>query len=656
MKKNVIRFFSIASVFLVTMGGFAQGVKEKKADKSFDHYEYVNAIEIYEKIVDKGYKSINTLSKLAEAYYFKGDLKTAHKWYEELFTLAKQEDAKLPSESYYRYAQTLRGVENYEKADEYLGLFAKLEKSDSRGILFEEKKDTYLDEINAMIQRYDLESLPINSEYSDYGAAILGDKLVFTSARETEHGGKIHKWTNEAVTSLYMSTIASDGSFSEPELFDKSAKTKVNEASAIFTKDGKTMYFTRNNFKKNKKVYNSDYAILLKLYKATLNESGQWNEAVELPFNSDDFNTAHPALSPDEKWLYFASDRTGTIGESDIYRVAIYEDASFGTPENVGNRINTEGRETFPFISKDNYLYFSSDGRPGLGGLDVYMAKINVDGTFGKVVSVGAPINSSSDDFAFFINDKNRKGFVSSNREGGVGNDDIYFFQVVDCIQKIEGVVFDNSTKLPIVNATVVLFDANYKELGVITTDEEGHFATEAVECNRKFRLKASADDFLTAEVSTLLGKEFNVSKEVNIGLDPVEEKIGMDDDLFAKLKLDPIYFDFDKHSIRPDAAVELAKVVEVLKLYPQITIDVRAHTDSRGNDAYNMKLSERRAQSTRAWMISQGIEETRISAKGYGETQLVNQCANNVPCTKEEHQANRRSEFIIVKMDQSSF
>lgn len=652
MNKKVIKFFSIASFFLLSVAGIAQTGKEKKADKSFDYYEYVNAIEIYEKIINKGFKSVNTLTKLADAYYFKGELKTAHKWYEELFNFAKQEGAKLPSEYYYRYAQTLRSIEDYKAADAYLSQFAELEKNDSRGILFEEKKDTYLKEINSMIQRYDLKALPINSVYSDYGSSILGDQLVFASARETENGGKVHKWTNEAFTSLYSTLINKDGSFSDPVPLDKSGKAKVNVASAVFTKDGKTMYFTSNNFKKNKKVHNEEFYILLKLYKSSLLEDGSWSEAIELPFNSNNFNTAHPALSPDEKWLYFASDRNGTLGESDIFRVFIEEDGSYGTPENLGARINTEGRETFPFVSKDNYLYFSSDGRPGLGGLDVYMAKINVDNTFGKVASVGAPINSPADDFAFYINDKNRKGFISSNRDGGVGGDDIYFFQVVDCKQQIEGQVYNTTTKLPIANATVVLYNNEYKELATITTDAQGHYITDALDCNHKFRLKASADKYLTAEVATLLGREFNVAKTVNIGLDPVEEKIEKDDDLFKKLKLDPIYFDFDKATIRPDAAVELAKVVEVLNMYPKLKIDVRSHTDSRGNDAYNMKLSDRRAKSTAAWMVSQGIDESRITGQGYGESQLVNKCANKVPCTIPEHQENRRSEFIILNIE----
>ncbi|MFD0701186.1 OmpA family protein [Myroides pelagicus] len=653
MKKSILTALAFACCVVSGGNTYAQKAKEKRADKTFEQFEYVNAIEVYERIVAKGYKSVNTLSKLGDAYYFKGELKQANGWYKELFALASQKSTTLPSEYYYRYAQTFRALEDYVNADKYLSEFAQLEKFDSRGVLFEAEKDTYLKTINATIKRYELQSLPINSQYSDYGTALLDNNLVFTSARETEdtREGRRHNWTNEAFTNLYVTQINSDGDFSEPELFDKQMRTKVNEASAIFTKDGQTMYFTRNNSRKGKKVHNQDYAILLKLYKATREADGSWSEAVELPFNSDDFNTAHPALSPDEKVLYFVSDRDGSIGQSDLFKVSIHEDGSFSEPINLGKKINTEGKETFPFVSADNMLYFSSDGRPGLGGLDVYKAKINVDGSFGKVVNVGAPINTAADDFAFFVDANNRKGFVSSNREGGHGNDDIYFFKVVDCKQQIKGTVFDNSKAVVIPKASVVLYDSNYKELGQYTTNANGEYITESLPCNFKYRIKASATGYQTNEVVTVLGKEFDAFHELNIGLDPIVEKIEKNDDLFKKLKLEPIYFDFDKSNIRPDAAIELAKIVEVLEMYPALKIDVRSHTDSRGNDAYNMKLSDRRAKSTIAWIIAQGIAPERVSGKGYGESDLTNKCKNKVPCTIQEHQANRRSEFIILDL-----
>ncbi|MHC5202085.1 OmpA family protein [Myroides sp. LJL119] len=654
MKKIVKGIFAITSLFFISSASLAQSGKERQGDSRFELYEYVNAIEIYEKIAEKGFKSVNTLSKLGDAYYFNAKFADANKWYAELFDYAQQSGDKLASEYYYRYSQTLKSMQDYQLADHYMDLFSKMEEEDHRARLFQDNKTTYLKDITDRVQRYELQPLSINSEYSDYGSSILGDNLIFTSARETENtrNAKLHKWTNEAYTSLYSSTILSDGTFSEPVILPIESVSKVNQASAVFTKDGQTMYFTRNNVVNGKKRHNQDYSILLKLYKATKNQNDDsWGNVEELPFNSDNFNTAHPALSPDQKWLYFSSDRQGTIGNSDIFRVAIYEDGTYSEPENLGARINTEGRETFPFVSNDGYLYFSSDGRPGLGGLDVFMAKLNFDGSLGAVVNVGAPLNSPEDDFAFYIDQKNRKGFISSNREPGVGGDDIYFFQVVDCKQVIKGYVFDKSTNQPIANAVVTLYDNSYNVLQTLSTDQQGNYQTMALDCDQKFRLKVEAPDYHTSEESIVLGRVFNDIQELNIGLDPVLEIIEKEDDLFKKLNLDPIYFDFDKSNIRSDAAVELAKVVEVLNMYPQIKIDVRSHTDSRGSDAYNLKLSDRRAKATMKWIIDNGIDASRVSGKGYGETELVNDCKNNVPCSIQQHQQNRRSEFIILEI-----
>ncbi|SER25671.1 OmpA family protein, partial [Myroides profundi] len=311
----------------------------------------------------------------------------------------------------------------------------------------------------------------------------------------------------------------------------------------------------------------------------------------------------------------------------------------------------TAGRETFPFISKDHFLFFSSDGHPGLGGLDVFVAKINVDGSVGQVINMGTPINSSTDDFAFYIDSKTRKGFVSSNRVNGVGGDDIYFFIQKVCHQSLEGIVFDKDTQEVLTNAKVTVYDNSYKVIGEIITDDKGYYRIDDLECKGKYRLKAVAEKYNTEEVSVQLDAVAGGVKKQDISLEKTEKPIAKDDDLFKKLKLNPIYFDFDKSNIRRDASIELMKVVEVLKEYPTMKIDVRSHTDSRGNDDYNLRLSDRRAKSTVQWIISQGIEASRVTGQGYGETQLQNKCSNGVPCTVEEHQLNRRSEFIVQSL-----
>lgn len=646
--------FLVCLMLVGSMSIHAQQVKQKKADKEFEKLAYIDAIKVYETIADKGYVNQSILQKLGDSYYFNAKLIEANKWYTQLFESDYEDKdlSALGSEYYYRYAQSLRAVENYDKADQVMQEFSKMEVDDARSQLYSANK-AYRERIAEMPERYQLKNLDINSEYSDYGAALLDNKLVFTSARETQdtRESKRHQWTNESYTSLYASEINPDGSFSEPVKLSKALDSKVNDATAVFTQDGKTMYFTRNNSKKSgKKKRNKQDDTLLKIYKASLNDQGEWDNVVELPFNSDDFNTAHPALTSDEKWLYFSSDREGTKGASDIFRVSISSQGEYGEVQNIGEGVNTPGRETFPFISSDNLLFFSSDGHPGLGGLDVFVARIYSDGTVSEVTNLGMPINSSLDDFGFYLNTNSGKGFVSSNRQGGKGSDDIYFVSEKACQQQIEGTVYDIKTEKVLSNAMVIISDAMYQQVDTLYTDEKGYYISELKSCGKKYRLQASKQEYSTVELVLEADRTFG-KRTVNVGLDKATEEVTVNDDLFKKLKLQPIYFDFDKSNIRPDAAIELMKVVEVMKLYPNMKVDVRSHTDSRGNDNYNMSLSDRRAKSTVKWMIEQGIDKSRLTGKGYGESQLINKCSNGVPCSIEEHQLNRRSEFIVIEL-----
>lgn len=628
----------------------------RKAEKEFENLAYIDAISIYEKIAEKGYLNEEMLKKLGDSYYFNGKLIEANKWYNELFNgdYEKKDVQALPSEYFYRFAQTLKAVEDYDQAAVIMEKFAVKERSDTRSKLYEEQKERYLKEIELNSNRYQLQNLSVNSAFSDYGATLLGDQLIFTSARETDSKSKrnIHEWTNESFTSLFSSTIEEDGVFGAPVKFAPELESKVNESSAVFTSDGKTMYFTRNNItSKGKGQKKKESYTLLKIYKAELSEQGKWTNVKELPFNSDDFNTAHPALTPDEKWLYFSSDRAGTIGQSDIYRVAIYPTGGYGVVENLSSKVNTEGRETFPFISKDNYLFFASDGHPGLGGLDIFVTKINVDGSFGKITNMGAPINSSTDDFGIYIDNATKKGFLSSNRAGGIGGDDIYFFTERSCQQALEGVIRDKDTKEILANTTITVYDNMFKKIVELQSDAQGYYKIEQLDCELKYRLKVESKDYITEELVVQLDFTPNGVFKKDIDLEKREKPIEVDDDLFKKLKLEPIYFDFDKSNIRPDAAIELMKIVEVLKQYPTMKIDIRSHTDSRGNDSYNLKLSNSRAEATIQWIVQQGIDANRVSGKGYGETRLLNHCANKVPCSTQEHQLNRRSEFIVLKL-----
>ena len=634
-------------ILLLLTSGYAQKKTVAKADVNYDRYAYVDAIVNYEKVAAKGYQDEKMFQKLGNAYYFKAELPQASKWYEQLFTLYPNQEA----EYYYRYSQTLKSTGDYKKSDQMLEQFNLKSGNDKRGILFKENKN-YLEEIKANSGRFQVVDAGVNSAFSDYGSSFLGDKLVFASARDT--GGvskKVFKWTNKSFTNLYASEMKPDGEMGIPERFVRTINSKFNESTPIFTQDGKTMYFTRNNYLEGKRGRDSSKNTLLKLYKATLDKEGEWSNVTELPFNSNEYSVAHPALSQDEKNLYFASDMPGTLGQSDLFSVKINQDGTYGTPENLGPEINTEGRETFPFVSEDNELFFASDGRPGLGGLDIFVAKKEVDESFYGIQNVGEPINSNQDDFAFLIN-KKRNGFFTSNREGGKGYDDIYRFveyKKLICDQMLSGLITDQETKEIVSNAKMSLFDSNFKPLQVAQTDAQGRYSF-AVDCGKTYYVRAEKEDYQTKEGS-VRSKSFSSSKDYSMELERRIKPITVGTDLAKTLDIPMIYFDLDKSYIRKDASYELAKVLTVMQQYPAMKIEVRSHTDSRQTAAYNEKLSDRRAKATVAWLVKNGINSARLIGKGYGESQLVNPCSDGVKCSEEEHQANRRSEFIIVSM-----
>ena len=631
---------------------FAQPEKElEKANEMYKNFSYVDAIKIYERIAQKGFVNQEMLQSLGNAYYYNAEYKKALPWYEQLFQEGKY---KVKPEYYYRYAQALKSVGDYTQADKMMAKFVELTNAnDTRAALFEENKD-YQTVIKNNSGRFQLNNASINTENSEYGTALYGDKIVFagaTDARKAKRG--VSQWTGESFYDLYEAEHF-DQKLGSRKPFSSSINTQFNESTPVFTKDGNTMYFTRNNYVNRKLGSDIENTILLKILRATKDKNGNWGDIVEVPFNSDQYNVAHPALSPDEKYLYFASDMPGSFGNSDIFRVEILGDNQYGTPENLGNIINTAGRESFPYISKDNVLYYSSDGIPGLGGLDIFAVKFNADGSTSKPVNIGMPGNSADDDFCFVFNSDSKIGFLTSNRPGGKGKDDIYSFHedkplLFSCQKNIKGIVKDAKTKAIIANAKVILSDKVMKEVSTDKSKTDGTFTFEKVNCNDShYYLRGEKEKYETAEVNVTVGKDEVVYE---ILLNPRQVAIEKGMDLAKVFEIKEIKFDYNKADIRPDAAVELTKIVEVMREYPKMKIDIRSHTDSRGADSYNLKLSDRRAKATLEWIVKQGIDRKRLKAKGYGETRLVNGCSNGVPCTEEEHQENRRSEFIVVAM-----
>ncbi|KQB42625.1 OmpA family protein [Flavobacterium aquidurense] len=640
MKSYSALYLTILSIF--SFNSYAQQSKISDADKSYNKYAYVDAIKIYEKVAEKGYKSEDMFKKLGNSYYFNSDYEAAARWYGELFAM----NTAVGSEYYYRYAQSLKSAGQIDKANKLMKELNTKFNQDNRGLLYKENVN-YQDLIKSNSGRYKIEDAGINSKYSDYSSFVYNNKIYFASARDTGNFSKrIHTWSGEYFTNLYVSNTDSV----KVEKFKTALNSKFHESAPAFTRDGKTVYFTRNNYLKGKKGQDEHKITLVKIYKASL-ENGKWTNITALSFNSDNYSTAHPALSPDEKTLYFASDRPGTIGQSDIYRVEVHADGSFGQPVNLGKPINTEGRETFPYVTNENEIYFASDGHPGLGGLDVFVGKIQSNGAVTDIQNVGADVNSPKDDFAYIIDPVTRKGYFSSNKDGGQGSDDIYKFletKKLQCIQELNGIITDSETGSILPETKLSLYE-NEAFINSTFSDLSGSY-NFAVSCGKTYNVRAEKKEYTTKEVNVTILK-LSGKTSLPITLDNAKCKVAVGDDLGKCFGIKMIYFDLDKSDIRPEAAVDLEKILNALLENPTMKLDIRSHTDSRQTRYYNEALSDRRAQSTVKWLIKNGIDSSRLTGRGYGETQLLNGCFDGVNCTEEQHQVNRRSEFIITAL-----
>lgn len=617
---------------------FAQ---EKVADKFFEKYAYLKAAELYEEAVKKGENSEHVLTRLGDCYYNNSNSEQAAKWYK--MALDKYEN-KISPEYIYKYIQTQRSLGNYEEAEKWLAKFKDIQNDDRRADELASSNLSLYEKLSTPKGLFvDVKGLDINSTYADFGPVVMDSVMFFSTSRNTEN--EIYKWNGEPFLDIYVADrVMEDGKakFSEPQLVNFSGvkRKNIHNANPVFTKDGKTMYFTRDNVdKRNRPRYDKEGTTHLKMYRATLVDS-LWSNVEELPFNDDVYSTGHPALSLDNKTLYFVSDREGGFGQTDIYQVAIKDDGSFGTVENMGEKINTEGREVFPFIAKDNTFYFSSDGFLNLGLLDIFKSDI-LNNSNAEAVNLGAPYNSGYDDFAIYLDSDSGDGFFSSNRPGGKGSDDIYGFVSYDCQQIVQGIVRDSKILSILQGATVQLIDESGKIVAQTTTDENGVYKLEA-DCDKKYTVLASKADYKDDLKEVETSNEHMKEHQVDLNLIPLIN--------LNEIVINPIFFNFDKWDIRADAAYELENIVSVMREHPNMVIKIESHTDSRGSDKYNMKLSDRRAKSTRDYILSRNIAPERIeSAIGYGESQLVNECSNGVKCSEERHQENRRSKFIIL-------
>jgi len=626
---------NILTLLIITLISFsnlvAQNNSTKKADRLFDRFEFVKAAEEYLKLANDEANDYYVISRLADSYYNIFDTKNAEKWFEKIV-----EENNI--EIIYKYTQMLKANGKYKESNIWMTKFSEMKPYDSRAVAFRNTPN-YIDKIVEKGKKFNIQNLSINSEYSDFGSTMFNNKLYFISSEEPGFLEKPYSWSNEGFLNIYSSYINENGSYLERVEFDD-LNSKYHEGVITFMADGNTAYFTRESYFEKEYEKSEDsktkYSQLY-IYRAS-KQNGKWSSIESLKINDQNYSNKNPMIGPKGEYLYFSSNMPGGYGQYDIYKAKINEDGSIGDPLNLGQKINTEGQEGFPFMSEDKIIYFSSDGHLGLGGLDVFYSK-NIDAKWSNVRNVGIPVNSGADDFAFMINGDD--GYISSNRPGGVGKDDIYAIKKIMplCDILFTTNIIDSKTKESISSATTSISD----NTGIIDntkmTSEKG-LAEFMLECEDEIQLMVSK----TGYESKMLDLKFSdIDPPVlDVYLNPIEEII-----VEEKIILNPIYFDFDKSNITNKAAFELDKLVAIMEKYPDMIIKAESHTDSRGPASYNKGLSDRRAKSTAQYVISKGISEERISGVGKGEEEPNVDCSQG--CSKEEHAQNRRSEFIIV-------
>jgi outer membrane protein OmpA-like peptidoglycan-associated protein len=511
---------------------------------------------------------------------------------------------------------------------------------------------------------YKVTNLEINSYDSDFGVTYYEEgKILFTSTRkDSDNSAKRWKGNNQRFLNFYVGETDDQGNVISYESLKGEGNTKFHESNATFNKDHTKVYFTRNTLYGTKKGLSKDRKMKLSIYIADVDSEGKWHNIVPFPYNSDEYSNGHPTLSLDGKIMYFTSDMPGTIGKTDIFKVEITETGTFTVPKNLGGNVNTPGREMFPFIAADGTLYFSSDYHKGKGKLDIFKTDSD-ELELAAIQNIGEPFNSSRDDFAFVLNNNLLEGYFSSNRTGGRGDDDIYYFvnknkskiikkreplPEVPCTNLITGVITDKKDEALLSNALVEIFDQEGNTVYKVKVGPDGHFEYETP-CEKTYIVKASKPLYLEKEITVYTTDVLGQEVTANISLVPEIIKVN------GKIVIDieSIYFDFDDYRITPQAAIELDKVIAFMNKYPKVIIEGGSHTDSRGRADYNMKLSEKRARSTVNYIMKNGhFDATRISAHGYGETQLVNNCSDGVRCSDEEHARNRRTEFVIINAE----
>ncbi|MFN3404921.1 MAG: OmpA family protein [Cytophagaceae bacterium] len=731
MKNTVLILF----LFISSVALSQKSAKEKKGDKYFHYYSFNSAILKYNSVSNL---TVDGQRKLAESYRNIGNYDLCEKVYSQFIT-----SSGAISDDYFNFSYVLRLNGKYEESDVWMNKLAESYPDDLRVKSFKNN----ISKFGQLLKdegRYGIVNLEVNTDHQEFGTAFYLDQLVYASTREDIKPVKhIYNWNQRPFLDIYFADLQNDQMLN-PRQFSKKLNNEMHEGPASFTADGKLMAFTCNNYKSK----SSDKTIKLQIFFAEKDDNGEWEKLIPFKLNDPEYSVAFPALSKDGSYMYFASDMPGGFGGVDLYRIERNSDGTWGDPVNLGNTVNTEANEMFPFFHESqNLLFFASNGHLGLGGLDIFVSPVNKDKQFTKVINLGYPMNTRFDDFAFILNEQTTKGYFSSNREGGKGDDDIYMFEMLKPFsfgKTIKGVAKDTKGKI-LSGVKIELKDEEGNIVNTFVTSENGIFEFIA-EPDRTYIIEAIAnnynknsltlstntnDDIVNGDIkleqkSALLfvvsdAATKEVLKGVKIQVQDLSEglkyeneresgsfKLSIPDkkvgqkisyiirlekegylnknlvftytisdpgdiyvheqmdlslsklevgvDLAKMINLKPIYFDLSKYNIRKDAAEELDKIVKILKDYPAMEIEIGSHTDCRSSAQFNAKLSENRAKSSMEYIQKRISNPERVTGKGYGESKLKNDCACEgsvkSTCTEEQHQENRRTEFIILKFE----
>lgn len=606
----------------------------RQGNRLYKDMAYSMAVEEYQKGLSKK-EFPDARLNLAESYYKMNNLQKAE---EEYGKVVQQSNAS--PQSKLRYAQLLMRSGKYVMAKSYFELYLASNPNDQAAMQLKQSCDS-LPNWQRDSMQYTIQSSNLNTGQSNFSPVWYKDGIAFASDRNTK--SKNYEWTGKPFLEMYYSKGSLDKGFENPVAMN-GINGIYHDGPAAFSSKGDTMYFTRNNYIRKKVEKSSEDVVELKIYQAVKKDT-MWSSISELPFNNKNFNSGHPSLTSDGNTMYFVSDRPGGKGGTDIY-VSKKVNGTWSEPENLGATINTPYDEMFPTIWKDSVLYFSSNGHYNMGGLDIFKSTKESSG-WSDPRNMGYPLNTSYDDFGVALNDSGTAGILSSNRNSkNTMNDNLYTFTINDIRFTLEGIAVDKVSQEPIAGVNVELTNQITGKKETVVTGPDGKFKFK-LNPETPYSVMGNKDDYFSnTETVSTVGKRQSENMFVKLKLEM--ERIIVN----KPIVLQNIYYDLDKWDIRPDAAVELDHLVQVMVDNPLINIELSSHTDSRADDHYNDVLSQKRAEAAVAYIVSKGIDSKRIVAKGYGERQLVNGCSNGVECTEEQHQANRRTEFKVISVE----